>query len=91
MLYTVINKENYGDEFENNKIVNDISYSSYSSSNLERIDENNYNNNNSNNNLNTNKYVMDNDVSHIDEYVIKNDKKYIEALFDKYIEQLQNK
>ena len=84
MLYTVINKE-----FSDNEIVNDISYSSYSSNNLERIDENNYKNNYQ---LyeNNHKYVINDDVSHIDEYIIKNDKKHIEALFDKYIENLES-
>jgi hypothetical protein len=87
MLYTVINKE-FNDDVSN-LIVNDISYSSYSSNNLERIDENNYKNNYQIYE-NNNKYVINDDVSHIDEYIIKNDKKHIEALFDKYIENLES-
>lgn len=83
MLYDII----YND---NNEEVKCISYNSNNSDNLELIDNYCYSNNK--NNISSDiKNEIENHNKHIKEHIIKNDQKYIEALFDKYIDNLNKK
>lgn len=84
MLYDLI----YNDD---NEEVKCISYNSNDSDNLELIDRYSYSSNNKENiNVDINNEI-DNDNKHIKEHVIKNDQKYMEALFEKYIDNLNKK
>ena len=84
MLYDLI----YND---NNEEIRCISYSSNDSDNLELIDRYNYSFNNKEYTDINIKNEIDSDNNHLKEHIIKNDQKYIEALFEKYIDNLNKK
>lgn len=68
--------------------VDDMAFEIHESDNLDRKYEKyeiQYKENCTNTNNNDNNNY---DMEHIEKYVIKNDQKYIEALFEKYIEKI---
>lgn len=80
MLYNVIYDAN-------NNIVEDISYNSQSTDNLDVLDDKN----NLYNNPQCNKILQNEDNNAVEEYIIKNDKKYIESMIGEWIENTKNK